>query len=415
MCGRVPKFWAADSPLLRARQGASGPGAMVPAPPLPPFAAIIVAGGEGLRAGQSVPKQFAQWRGKPVLRHSVEALRAYGASLIVVAIPQGADAIAESAIGDLERVHLVTGGATRQESVRKALEALASDAPALVLVHDAARPVVPFEVVARLLAALDEAAGAIAVLPVVDSIAVAAGERMADHADRSALRRVQTPQAFRFADILAAHRAWDGTLDAGDDAQVLHRQRGDIALVAGDERLAKLTYATDFQAPAPAPAPTVKVGFGYDVHRLAAGEELWLGGVLIAHDKGLAGHSDADVALHALVDAILGAIGDGDIGTHFPPSDPRWRGAASARFVEHAMSLARAAGWDLAHSDVTLICEAPKIGPHRAAIRARIAELLAVSSDEVSVKATTTEGLGFAGRREGIAAQAVVTLTRSQE
>jgi 2-C-methyl-D-erythritol 4-phosphate cytidylyltransferase/2-C-methyl-D-erythritol 2,4-cyclodiphosphate synthase len=389
---------------------------MPPAPPHPPFAAIVVAAGEGLRAGQPVPKQFAMWRGKPVLRHSVEALLAAGAKPIVVAIPANAEELAAQALAELDGVRTIRGGASRQQSVALALEALGHEAPERVLIHDAARPDLPAGVVARLLAALERNIGAIPVLPVVDSMVSADGGTMGMAADRERLRRVQTPQAFRFPDILAAHRAWAGARHAGDDAQVLHAAGGSVALIEGDERLKKLTFAEDFASPAPAPgpgpAPAMRVGMGYDVHRLAAGEELWLGGVLIPHDKGLAGHSDADVALHALVDAILGALGEGDIGTHFPPSDPRWKGAASSQFVEHAAGLARVAGYTVAHADVTIICEAPKIGPHRDAMRGRIAELLGVESAVVSVKATTTEGLGFAGRGEGIAAQAVATLQR---
>ena len=231
---------------------------------------------------------------------------------------------------------------------------------------------------------------------------------MAGPADRESLRRVQTPQAFRYAEILAAHRAWTGERVAGDDAQVLQAAGGAVALVEGDARLAKLTFAEDFAAA----LPMVRVGMGYDVHRLAAGHELWLGGILIPHDKGLAGHSDADVALHALVDAILGALGAGDIGTHFPPSETRWKGAASSLFVEYTAAMVREAGYEIAHVDCTLICEAPRIGAHREAMRARIAELLGVANAAVSIKATTTEGLGFTGRGEGIAAQAVATLQR---
>ena len=275
-----------------------------------------------------------------------------------------------------------------------------------MLIHDAARPDLPDEVVSRLLAALSTSPGAIPVLPVVDSVVHADRDLMGEAADREALRRVQTPQAFRYADILAAHRSWAGEPSAGDDAQVLHAVGGSVALVEGDARLAKLTFAEDFAAT----VPVVRVGMGYDVHRLVAGEELWLGGILIPHDKGLAGHSDADVALHALVDAILGALGEGDIGAHFPPSDPRWKGAASSIFLTHAAELSREQGYEIAHVDCTLICEAPKIGPHREAMRKRIAELLGVASAAVSIKATTTEGLGFTGRGEGIAAQAVATL-----
>ena len=375
---------------------------------LPPFAAIVVAAGQGLRAGQPLPKQFAMWRGKPVVRHSVEALDE--ATRIVVAIPQGADEIAGKALAGLINVTLVTGGATRQESVRLALEALEADAPNFVLIHDAARPDLPHTVIERSLAALIDHSGAIPVLPVVDSMVVAEDGLMAGDAGRETLRRVQTPQTFRYPDILAAHRAWQGDASAGDDAQVLRAHGLDVALTDGDERLKKLTFAEDFVDDNKTPAPAIRVGMGYDVHRLSEGEELWLCGVLVPHNKGLAGHSDADVGLHAVVDAILGACGQGDIGQHFPPSDMRWKGAASSAFVEHAVSLARDAGWSIGNVDLTLICEAPKIGPHRDAMRARLAELLGVSVDCVSVKATTTERLGPMGRGEGIAAQAVATL-----
>ena len=376
--------------------------------PLPPFSAIVVAAGKGLRAGQPLPKQFAPWRGKPVVRHSVESLLAAGASAVVVAIPPDADGVASRTLIGLEGVETVTGGVTRQESVRAALELLAADGPARVLIHDAARPDLPDAVIARLLDALEHHPGAIPVLPVVDSLALDGGGLMAGTAPREALRRVQTPQAFRFAPILAAHRGWQGAPDAGDDAQVLRTAGQDVALVEGDERLKKLTFAEDFMAQ----ALPVRVGTGFDVHRLAAGEDLWLCGVQIPYDRGLAGHSDADVALHALVDALLGAVGAGDIGSHFPPSDPQWRGAASGRFVEHAVAVVRAAGYAIGNVDVTIICEAPKIGPHRDAMRASIAALLATGIDQVSVKATTTERLGFAGREEGIAAQAVATVIK---
>lgn len=373
-----------------------------------PFAAIVVAAGQGLRAGQPVPKQFTPWRGKPVVRHSVEALLAAGADPLVVMIPAGADEIAGQALSGLNRLEIRTGGATRQQSVERALTYLEGAGRPYVLIHDAARPDLPPEVIARLLAALSATEGAIPVLPVVDSVIYAEHGLMGASADRESLRRVQTPQAFRSFAIEEAHRAWSGEPLASDDAQVLLANGGHVTLVEGDERLKKLTFATDFVSI----PPQVRVGMGYDVHRLATGEPLWLGGVLIPHDKGLAGHSDADVALHALVDAILGALGEGDIGTHFPPSDARWKGAASAAFVEHAAALARLAGYAVAHLDLTIICEAPRIGPHRDAMRARIAELLGVPNSAISIKATTTEGLGFTGRGEGIAAQAVATLQR---
>ena len=369
---------------------------------------VIVAAGQGLRAGQPLPKQFAQWRGKPVVRHSAEALVRAGVAPIVVAIPEGADDVAAAALDGLPGIRFITGGATRQQSVRLGLEALALDDPELVLIHDAARPILAQEVVDRLISALETRPGAIPVLPVVDSLTHAVGDLMGSPARREDLRRVQTPQAFRYPDILAAHRAWDGEAVAGDDAQVAQAAGLDIALVEGDEALHKLTFASDFTASAPA----FRVGSGYDVHRLAEGEELWLCGVRIEHSHGLAGHSDADVAIHALVDALLGAVGAGDIGQHFPPSDPQWRGASSDRFLTHAVKLVEEAGYGVANVDVTLICEAPKIGPHRETMRSRLADLLGVDSTVVSVKATTTEKLGFTGRSEGIAAQAVATVAR---
>lgn len=379
--------------------------------PLPSFAAIVVAAGKGLRVGGDTPKQFREWRGKPLIRHSVEALLDAGAAPLVVVVSAGAEAHAAAALAGLAGMQFITGGATRQDSVRAGLEALAPAAPASVLIHDGARPDLPFEVTARLLAALDHHPGAIPVLPVVDSLAVAGADgTMTGKAEREALRRVQTPQAFRYPAILAAHRGWSGATDAGDDAQVLMASGGSVSLVDGDERLKKITFADDFVDTASTPA--FRIGQGYDVHRLEEGEELWLGGVLIPHDKGLAGHSDADVALHAITDAVLGAIGEGDIGTHFPPSDPQWRGARSGRFLEHAVGLARAAGYAIANVDLTLICEAPKIGPHRAAMRAEVARLMGLAEGAVSIKATTTEKLGFTGRGEGIAAQAIVLVTR---
>ncbi len=378
--------------------------------PLPPFAAIVVAAGKGLRVGGDTPKQFRMWRGKPLIRHAIEALQTAGADPLVVVISQGAMTDAETALAGIDGLQFVNGGASRQDSVRAGLEALVDATPASVFIHDAARPDLPREVVARLLAALNDAQGSIPVLPVVDSLAVANDEgRMAGKAEREKLRRVQTPQAFRYPDILAAHRAWEGATDAGDDAQVLMANAGAVALVDGHERLKKITFAEDFADMSAAPA--FRIGQGFDVHRLEAGEELWLGGVLIPYEKGLAGHSDADVALHAITDAVLGAVGAGDIGTHFPPSDPQWRGARSGQFLAHAVGLARAAGYALANVDLTLICEAPKIGPHRPAMRAEVARLMGIGEDAVSIKATTTEKLGFTGRGEGIAAQAIVLVT----
>src|SRR6478735_5085547 len=378
---------------------------------LPPFAAVIVAAGKGLRAGGPLPKQFANWRGKPLLRHSAEAFATLAARPIVVAIPEGSSESAREALAGIDGLRLVEGGATRQLSVRAALEALADAAPARVLIHDAARPQLQAEVVERLLGALETHAAAIPVLPVVDSVAIASGDTMAGAARREDLRRVQTPQAFRYPEILAAHRAWTGEADAGDDAQVARRAGIEVALVEGDERLRKLTFAGDFRTP----SAMVRIGTGYDVHRLAAGEELWLCGVRIEHDKGLAGHSDADVGLHAVVDAILGACALGDIGQHFPPSDLRWKDMGSEKFIAHAVELADKAGYRVGNVDVTLICEQPRIGPHRETMRRKLAALLGVDLTQVSVKATTTERLGFTGRGEGIAAQAVATLVSRED
>ena len=376
--------------------------------PNPSFAAVIVAAGKGLRAGQPTPKQFALWRGKPLLRHSAEALARAGASPIAVAIPEGAEAIASEALAGIEKVVLVAGGKTRQQSVRAALEALEAYSPSLVLIHDAARPNLPQAVISRVLSALSAHPGAIPVLPVVDSLARTQGEFMAGSAPREALRRVQTPQAFRYIEILAAHRNWQGEPGAGDDAQVAQAAGLEVALVEGDEALRKLTFAEDFMAD----RPTTRVGTGFDVHRLAAGEELWLGGIEIEHELGLAGHSDADVAIHALVDALLGAVGAGDIGQHFPPRDPQWTGASSSEFLTHAVALVGEAGYRVGNADLTIICEQPRIGPYRDAMRAKLAALMGVDISSVSVKATTTERLGFTGRGEGIAAQAVATVMR---
>jgi len=377
-------------------------------PSSPSIAAVVVAAGKGVRAGQAIPKQFATWRGKPVVRHSVEALRAAGVDRIVVAIPADAADIAQTALKGIEAVEFVNGGETRQASVAATLEQLTNSAPNIVLIHDAARPDLPAAVVDRLIASLGEYRGSIPVLPVIDSLSVEQDGIMRGTADREALKRVQTPQAFHFSDILAAHRAMLPGTTAGDDAQVLMAAGGVVAHVAGDERLKKLTFAEDFMNE----PPPIRTGMGYDVHRLAKGEELWLGGIRIEHESGLAGHSDADVALHAVVDALLGAVSAGDIGEHFPPSDERWRGAASSAFVQHASSLVNQAGYQIGNIDLTIICEAPTIGPHRSAMRAKIAGLLNVDIDRISVKATTTEKLGFTGRKEGVAAQAVATVVR---
>ena len=378
------------------------------------IAGIIVAAGSGSRAGLGTPKQYAPYGRTTVLGHAVARLRAAISGPILIVIPAGDEDAARRAIGDCGAVGFVPGGATRQESVRAGLEALAalSPPPDMVLIHDAARPDLPGSVARRLIAALREISGAIPVLPVVDSMVEANGDIMGAPARREDLRRVQTPQAFRFGDILAAHRAWDGPPSAGDDAQVLRKAGHAVALVDGDARLAKLTFKEDFTMH-PSSAPAFRTGSGYDVHRLEPGDHVWLCGVRIDHDHALAGHSDADVALHALTDAVLGAVAIGDIGDHFPPSDPQWKGAASHIFLTHAVKLAAENGYGIANCDLTIICEAPKVGPHRRAMRERLAELLDVDMNVISVKATTTERLGFTGRGEGIAAQAQVLLMKT--
>ncbi len=364
-------------------------------------AAIVVAAGQGLRAGGEVPKQFAAWRGKPLVRHSVEAFVRAGLARIVVVIPAGVESMAEAALAGLD-VEFVSGGETRQDSVTAGLAQLADHPPGAVLIHDAARPGLTQPVIARLIETLAASPGAVPVLPVVDSLY----RDGSGPVSRDSLHRIQTPQAFRFDAILAAHRAWPGATSAGDDAEVARAAGLEVALVEGDECLRKVTYAADLAVPRRGP----RTGFGFDVHRLVTGEELWLCGVRIDHPKGLAGHSDADVALHAVTDAVLGAAAAGDIGDHFPPSDPQWRGASSDRFLAHAVALAGEAGYGVGHVDLTILCEAPRIGPYKAAMRARLAQILGIELGAVSVKATTTERLGFTGRGEGIAAQAVATL-----
>ena len=370
-------------------------------------AAIIVAAGSGTRAGGTVPKQYAPLVGRPMLAHSVAAFRAHPAiDELVVVIGAGQDALARKAVD----ARLVTGGETRRESVANGLATVSAER---VLVHDAARPFVSAAVIDRVLAALDGATGATPVLPVADTLARGDG-RLGDVTPRDRLWRVQTPQGFDTAALRRAHAAWDPVAEATDDAQMVRRLGLDVVLVQGDPMLDKVTHPEDFAA-AEARASAAgqwewRSATGFDVHRLEVGEELWLGGVLVPHDRGLSGHSDADVALHALTDALLGAAAEGDIGLHFPPSDERWRGAASDQFLAHAAGLVRARGGVIDHVDVTVICETPKIGPHREAMRARIAAILQIPATRVSVKATTTERLGFTGRSEGIAAQAAATI-----
>jgi 2-C-methyl-D-erythritol 4-phosphate cytidylyltransferase/2-C-methyl-D-erythritol 2,4-cyclodiphosphate synthase len=372
---------------------------------------LLVAAGSGTRAGGDVPKQYRKLGGKPVLAHAVDHLRRAGASDIRAVIGPGQEALYAEAIGARSLPPPIPGGAERRVSVLNGLEAIAAEGGAdIVLIHDAARPFVYLDLWERLVRAVQDKDLAVPALDSVDTTA-RGRETLGAAVDRSDLLRVQTPQGFRFDLILAAHRAWAGG-DATDDAQIARAAGHEVAVVRGDPRLEKLTYEEDFaRAEALLGARMVsRTGLGFDVHAFGEGQTLWLGGVRIPHERGLKGHSDADVGLHAVSDAILGALGEGDIGTHFPPSDPQWRGAPSSRFVEHARALVEARGGQIDHVDLTLICEAPKIGPYRAAMRACIAALLQVPEARISIKATTTERLGFTGRREGIAAQAVATV-----
>ena len=377
-----------------------------------PALAILLAGGTGTRAALGAPKQLALLGGKPVLRWSLDTLA--GHPSIAGGILVAHDDVV-TAIGGLpDGWESAPPGRERQESVANALATLVDGSDdTRVLVHDAARPGLSAAVIDRMLAALDTHDAAIPVLPVPDTLVEQQAALAGDVVDRNGLARVQTPQAFRLAMLRRAH---DGAQEgsATDDAQMVRRLGIDVAAVPGDARLHKLTYADDMAMLTGLlgidAMTRTAVGMGYDVHRLVPGKPLWIGGIEIAHSHGLEGHSDADVALHALTDAILGALADGDIGDHFPPSDPQWRGAASYRFLEFAAHRVADRGGQIDHVDLTIIAEAPKIGPHRPSIRARIAEILAIPLDRVSVKATTTERLGFTGRREGIAAQAVATL-----
>lgn len=378
--------------------------------------ALLVAAGSGSRAGGGLPKQYRDLGGKPLLVRAIEGLQRAGIADVMVVIGAGQEALYREAVGDRPLPSPVVGGAERQDSVRSGLEALAGDgAPGAVFIHDAARPFLPATVVERLRAGLAGADGAVPVLSVVDSLAQA-DSALGDPVSRDGLVRVQTPQAFRFPAILAAHRSWRGAATT-DDAQVARAAGLRVAAVAGDPALEKLTHEADFERAEArlASAMTSRVGMGFDVHAFASGEELWLGGIRVPHERGLKGHSDADVLLHALTDALLGAIGAGDIGDHFPPADPQWRGASSSLFVEHARALIEARGGRIDHVDVTLVCEAPRLAPHREAMRASVAGLLRLAPTRVSIKATTTERLGFTGRGEGIAAQAVATVRLPEE
>ncbi len=370
--------------------------------------ALIVAAGRGERAGGDLPKQYVPICGVPVIARAVDA---FGDIPVFVVIGEGQRDLVQAALGTRTVAGIVIGGSSRQDSVLNGLKAIEGDGGATkVLIHDAARPLLPAQVRDALIRALDDHDGAVPVVPVADTVARAEGT-LGDTVDRTALVRVQTPQAFRFDAIMTSHERWTGD-PATDDAQMARAAGYEVVTVPGDAMLDKITHPADFARAEAALAMRYvsRTASGFDDHRLEAGKPLWLGGVEVAHTHGLSGHSDADVALHAITDAILGCIGAGDIGTHFPPSDAQWRGAASHLFLDHARSLVMARGGIIDFVDLTLICEAPKVGPYRDAMRARIAEILNVGTTRISIKATTTERLGFTGRGEGIAAQAIATV-----
>jgi 2-C-methyl-D-erythritol 4-phosphate cytidylyltransferase / 2-C-methyl-D-erythritol 2,4-cyclodiphosphate synthase len=374
--------------------------------------AIILAAGTGDRVGGGVPKQYRTVAGRPLIAWALAGFQNHPKiDQTIVVIGDGQNDMLLNALGDTLQGDCVIGGARRSDSVYRALVSLQEPQSAdCIFVHDAARGFVSAQVIDDLLSALATHEGATPFLPVVDTLAKGE-DSLGDVVPRDGLVRVQTPQAFRYDAIMTSHRKWSGP-PATDDAQMLRKAGFSVGLVAGDVRLEKITHAEDFaRMEAILSADMIsRTATGYDVHRLEAGEDLWLGGVLIPHDKGLSGHSDADVALHALTDALLGTIAAGDIGSHFPPSDPQWAGVRSARFVEYARDLIMARGGIIDHVDLTLLCELPKIAPHRDKMRAAIAGMLWVSIDNVSVKATTTEGLGYTGRGEGIAAHAAASV-----
>ncbi len=373
-------------------------------------AVIIVAAGRGTRAGAGLPKQWRDLAGQPVLAHTVAALAGFG-RVIVVLHP---DDMARGLALFGGAVTLIAGGDSRDQSVRNALEALDGTQISKVLIHDGARPLVPRDLVERVLAALDHAPAAAPALPVTDALWRGAEGQVTGTQDRTGLWRAQTPQGFRFAEILAAHRAHPG--GAADDVEVARAAGLAVDIVTGSEDNLKLTYPQDF-ARAEAilrsrkeASMDVRLGNGYDVHAFCEGDHVVLCGVKLPHSKGLLGHSDADVGMHALTDAIYGALAMGDIGRHFPPSDPQWKGAASWIFLDHAVKLAGSKGYRISNVDVTLVCERPKIGPHALDMAQELARIMGLPADRISVKATTSERLGFTGREEGIAALATATL-----
>jgi len=379
--------------------------------------ALIVAAGRGRRLPGDRPKQYRQLAGRPVLRRSVESFLAHPAiDRVQIVFNRDDEALYRDAVADLDLPPPVEGGETRQDSVRIGLNAISDFAPAKVLIHDGARPIVPPALIGRVVAALDGNPAVIPALPVNDTLKRVSGGVISATVDRADLWRAQTPQGFRFDAIFAAHKAAPAS-DHTDDAAVAEAAGLPVTLVAGAEENIKITSEDDLARASRwlAAASETRVGSGFDVHRFGPGDSVRLAGVTIAHDQSLIGHSDADVVLHAVTDAILGALGAGDIGEHFPPSDPAWRDADSRQFLLHAVELMAARGGRIAHLDVTVICERPKISPHRAVLAASLAGMLGLAADRVSIKATTTEGLGFTGRGEGIAAQATATLALPTE
>ena len=368
-------------------------------------AAIIVAAGRGTRAGGTVPKQWQLLAGQPVVRHSIRAFAGLADQVILVVHPD--DVARATPMG----VQLVEGGATRDASVRNALNHLAGTGTSRVLIHDGARPLISPALITRLIGALDQSVAAAPAVPVTDALWRGDDLRVTGTQDRTGLWRAQTPQAFHFDAILAAHRAHPG--GAADDVEVARAAGLDVMIVQGDEDNLKLTFAEDFaraERILKGRSMDIRVGNGFDVHAFGPGDHVWLCGVQVPHGRGLVGHSDADVGMHALTDAIYGALAEGDIGQHFPPSDPQWKGAESHIFLRHAANRAAQRGFAIAHADVTLICERPKIGPFAGPMRAALAAILGIAPDRISVKATTSERLGFTGREEGIAALATATL-----
>lgn len=375
--------------------------------------ALIVAAGRGTRLGAELPKQYLPLAGEAVIRHSLRPLADHPEIDGLKVVIHGDDrALYDRAAAGFDLLEPVLGGPTRQESVRRGLESLIDLAPERILIHDGARPLLAPAVVAPALAALETTAGAVPALPVVDTLKREQDGVVTATVPRAGLYRAQTPQVFRFTDILKAHREAAGG-DLTDDAAVAEQAGLTVRLTAGAEENLKITVAEDLaraERILHGRLTDIRIGNGVDVHAFGPVRPLVLCGVEVPHETGLAGHSDADVGLHAATDAILGALGEGDIGQHFPPSDPRWRDAASDRFLRHAADRVLARRGAIAHVDITLICEWPKIGPHREAMRARVAAILGIATERVSVKATTTDGLGFTGRREGIAGQATATV-----